>query len=211
MQRLDFDSFAARIAAAAFTVLLAACGGGGGSPGVTSVSASDTSGTSPSGTSGTGTSGTGLPSMPAPPTPSTSAAGNIAVSTTLSGAQEVPPNNSAATGNGSITVDTATGNFTATITTSGITGTAAHIHQGTQGVSGPIVFPLTQTVPGGNTWTTNNKMTPDQISTLNAGQYYFNVHSTALPAGEIRGQILLPQNIIVTPPAATPSSGGTSG
>ena len=212
MQRLDFDSFAVRITVTAVAaVLLGACGGGGGNPGVTSASTS--------GTSGTGTSGSSLPSLPAPSspsspsspsTPSTGTAGNIAVSTTLSGAQEVPPNTSGATGTGNISVDTSTGNFTATITTSGITGTAAHIHQGAQGVSGPVVFPLTQTVPGGNTWTTSSKMTSAQISTLTAGQLYFNVHSATYPAGEIRGQILLPQNIIITPPT-TPSSGGPSG
>lgn len=209
MHRLDFDSIAVRVTATAVAaVLLAACGGGGGNPGVTSASTSGASGTS--GTSGTGTSGSSLPSLPAPSTPSTGAAGNIAVSTTLSGAQEVPPNTSGATGTGNISVDTSTGNFTATITTNGITGTAAHIHQGAQGVSGPVVFPLTQTVPGGNTWTTSGKMTSTQISTLTAGQFYFNVHSATYPAGEIRGQILLPQNIIITPPT-TPSSGGTSG
>lgn len=120
---------------------------------------------------------------------------------TLAGSQEVPPNPSTATGSGSLTVDPVTKAFTATITTTGITGTAAHIHNGAAGVSGPIIFPLTETPSGSGKWSTSGTFTDIQLGALNAGNYYFNVHSAAFPNGEIRGQIA---------PAASaqPTSGG---
>ena len=203
MQRLDFAPIATRAAATMIVALLASCGGGGGSPGVTSADVSSTS----------NTSGTGLPTMPAPPpspSSSTSVAGNISISTSLTGSQAVPPNNSTASGSGNITVDTSTSNFTATVTTAGITPTAVFIYQGAQGTQGLPVFQLAQTTPGSNNWVTSGKLTSSQISTLNAGQYYFNVQSTAFPNGEIRGQIQPPQAITVTPPAVIAPRAGSN-
>lgn len=195
MQGLDLAPIATRAATTIIVALLASCGGGGGSPGVTSADVSNTS----------NTSGTGLPTMPAPPSSSssTSVAGSISISTSLTGSQAVPPNNSTANGSGNITVDTSTSNFTATVTTAGITPTAVFIYQGAQGTQGLPVFQLTQTTPGSNNWVTSGKLTSSQISTLNAGQYYFNVQSAAFPTGEIRGQIQPPQAITITltPPA----------
>jgi hypothetical protein len=61
---------------------------------------------------------------------------------TLGGAQETPPVTTAAVGGGIVAVDTATGRVSGFVTTSGLTGTAAHIHNGTRGASGPILVPL---------------------------------------------------------------------
>lgn len=110
-------------------------------------------------------------------------------SATLAGGSEVPPNPSGATGAGTLTVDTATRAMSATVTTSGIAGTDAHIHMGAVGVSGAIVFPLAQTSAGSGVWSTSVTISDAQLATLRAGDYYFNVHSMAYPAGEIRGQI----------------------
>jgi len=58
----------------------------------------------------------------------------------LSGAQEVPPVNTAATGSGTITV-LMDRSVSGTVTTSGIAGTAAHIHLAAPGQNGPVIVP----------------------------------------------------------------------
>jgi len=113
-------------------------------------------------------------------------------SATLNGSSEVPPNPSMATGSATLSVDTTTLAMTVSITTSGIAGTAAHVHQGAVGVSGPIIFPLTESYAGSGIWMTSVTLSATQLATLRAGNYYVNVHSVAYPAGEIRGQLKRP-------------------
>ena len=75
----------------------------------------------------------------------TAFAGDIKVK--LTGAEEVPPVSSAATGAGTIKVNddmTVSGS----VTTKGIEAVAAHIHSGAVGKNGPPVIPLEQTSPG---------------------------------------------------------------
>lgn len=109
----------------------------------------------------------------------------------LTSAQEVPPNASAATGNGLLSLDPTSKKFSARITLTGIAATAAHIHTGTIGNNGAILFPLTQTAPAGGVWVSapDATLTDAQLAELKAGGLYFNAHSGALPSGEIRGQI----------------------
>ncbi len=107
----------------------------------------------------------------------------------LTGAQEVPANASAATGKGVVVIDPATRAMTATATTTGVTGTVAHIHEEVAGVSGGVIFPLTQTAAASGIWSTTVTLTEAQYTALKSGRYYFNVHSAAFAAGEIRGQI----------------------
>lgn len=140
-----------------------------------------------------------------PPAPS---AAPVVYTTPLSGAQEVPPTASSATATGTLTLDPATRTFSATVGTSGITGTMAHIHQGAIGVNGPIIFPLTESAPGSGNWSASGTLSEAQLGLLNAGNYYFNVHSAALPNGEIRGQIN-PASAAPTPaPAPMPETDG---
>lgn len=138
-----------------------------------------------------GSDSTYMPPAAAMPPPATTPPMTTAeqYSATLLGSSEVPPNPSAASGAGTLSVDTATRAMTATVTTSGIAGTDAHIHIGAVGVGGAIVFPLTQTSGGSGVWSTTATLTDAQLTTLRAGDYYFNVHSAVYPAGEIRGQI----------------------
>jgi hypothetical protein len=113
-----------------------------------------------------------------------------AFTATLTGAQEVPPGASQAIGAGTVMIDANTRLLRATLTTAGITGTAANIHESPPGVSGPIVFPVSETAPGSGIWTTQATLTDAQLNALRNGNYYFNVQSASNPAGEIRGQIL---------------------
>jgi hypothetical protein len=132
-----------------------------------------------------------------------------AFTATLTSAQEVPPTVSIATGTGVVIADPATRNFKATITTSGIAGTAAHIHLGVPGVSGAIVFPMTEIAAGSGVWVTQGTMADTQFNTLVAGNYYFNVHSAAFQNGEIRGQILAQLAALPGTGASTTGTGTT--
>lgn len=73
------------------------------------------------------------------------ATGSVTITTPLSGSQEVPPTTSTGTGSGTLTVDLATGTATnIAVTFSGLSGTAtaAHIHEGAAGTTGPVVVPI---------------------------------------------------------------------
>jgi hypothetical protein len=106
----------------------------------------------------------------------------------LSGAQEVPPVATAATGSGTITV-LMDRSVSGTVTTSGIAGTAAHIHLAAPGQNGPVIVPLNKT--GENLWAVPNsiRLNDAQYEAYRQGNLYVNVHSAANPAGEIRGQV----------------------
>ena len=104
----------------------------------------------------------------------------------LTGAEEVPPVSTAATGAGTIKINddmTVSGS----VTTKGIEGVAAHIHSGAVGKNGPPVIPLEQTSPGVWSVPAGSKLTADQYKTFKAGELYVNVHSAAHKDGEIRG------------------------
>ncbi len=121
---------------------------------------------------------------------------------TLNGAQEVPTNNSTATGRGTIVFDSATRQLIIAYVTHNVPSASnAHVHTGAPGVSGAanVVNPMT---PGTNVYAAPAPapgvvLTPQNVTDINAGNTYFNVHSTNTicppaancAAGEIRGQI----------------------
>jgi hypothetical protein len=108
---------------------------------------------------------------------------------TLDGAQETPATSSAAVGAGILAVDLGTGKVSGFIMTTGLTATAAHVHTGARGTPGAILVPLTG---GPDVWVVPDGATPltaAQIVDFTAGNLYFNAHTTANPAGEIRGQL----------------------
>ncbi|HTK34427.1 MAG TPA: CHRD domain-containing protein [Caulobacteraceae bacterium] len=142
----------------------------------------------------------------------------------IGGANETPPNPSPGTGTFTGVLNRAQTkfDFTATIsnldfgsqtqsTTDNIT--AAHFHNSPPGVAGGIVFgffgtpnneldgdttlnPATGVVTG--EWDTGEgnagATLTSQIPSLLAGNLYINFHTTVLPAGEIRGQVLAVDN-----------------
>jgi hypothetical protein len=106
----------------------------------------------------------------------------------MDGTQEVPANESTASGDVTATLNTETKILTLSITYTGMTATAAHIHKGDVGVSGDAVIPINTTLTSPISFTTV-ALTAQQEADLNAGLYYVNLHSVAYPDGEIRGQL----------------------
>jgi hypothetical protein len=105
----------------------------------------------------------------------------------LSGDQETPPVNTSAKGDATFLVNS-NGTITYSVTTTGLSGNAAHIHTGTFGNAGGILFPLTG---GPTSWSgTTAAMTSAQFDALQANGLYVNVHTVAHSNGEIRGQIV---------------------
>ena len=110
------------------------------------------------------------------------------VAVELSGAQEVPAVTTTARGQGTLKVGD-DGGVSGNVTTSGIAGTGAHIHSGAAGKNGPVIVPLQKGSDGAWAVPSGAKLTPDQLKMFKAGELYVNVHSTAHPDGEIRGQL----------------------
>lgn len=105
----------------------------------------------------------------------------------LSGANEVPPVTTSASGEGTISVAD-DGSVSGSVMTKGVQGTAAHIHIGAAGKNGPVIVPFTKDgdaykAPAGA------KLDADQMKAFKAGDLYFNVHSAANAGGELRAQL----------------------
>jgi hypothetical protein len=113
--------------------------------------------------------------------------GGKTVPVNLTGAQEVPPVSTQASGKGSFTIAD-DGAVSGSVTTTGVQGTMAHIHQGAKGANGPVIVPLTK---NGDTYTVpaNAKLNAAQMQALKDGNLYVNVHSDKYKGGEIRGQL----------------------
>jgi hypothetical protein len=112
---------------------------------------------------------------------------------TLSGASEVPPVETAATGSATVTLNGM--EMTLVGTYEGLSGPAqaAHIHgPAAEGENAGVVFPLTFTegaTAGSGTLAGSATLTEAQLAELQAGLYYVNVHTEANGGGEIRGQL----------------------
>ena len=106
----------------------------------------------------------------------------------LTGKEEVPAVETAATGTGTITVG-ADKSISGSVTTKGVEGVAAHIHHAAAGKNGPPIVALEKT--GDGVWSVpkGSKLTDEQLAAYKAGELYVNVHSAAHKGGEIRGQI----------------------
>jgi len=109
----------------------------------------------------------------------------------LKSATEVPPNDSQGTGNLDAAYDTASKKMTYTVTYTGLTGpaTAAHFHgPAAAGANAPPVVPVTGSVA--SPIKGEATLTGPQLADLQAGRWYFNIHTAAHKEGEIRGQVL---------------------
>jgi hypothetical protein len=108
----------------------------------------------------------------------------------ITGGQEAPnPVTTQATGTFQGTYNKDTNVLTYSITYANVTPTNMHFHKGAPGVAGPVEIgigspPYSSPVNG-----TANLSEAQEVDLL-AGNWYVNIHSSAYPAGEIRGQII---------------------
>jgi len=107
---------------------------------------------------------------------------------TLTGEQEVPPVASDAKGTATIGIG-ADKSVRGRVTTTGISGTAAHIHVAEPGKNGPAVIVLTKSSDSEWTVPPGASLNDEQYDAYKAGKLYVNVHSEAHKAGEIRAQL----------------------
>ncbi|MBV8032539.1 MAG: CHRD domain-containing protein [Betaproteobacteria bacterium] len=113
--------------------------------------------------------------------------GGKSVNVSLTGGEEVPPVSTSGSGSGSFTIAD-DGSVTGSVTTTGIQGTMAHIHQAAKGQNGPVIVPLTK---NGDTYTApaGAKLTDAQLQAFKSGNLYVNVHTAQNKGGELRGQL----------------------
>jgi hypothetical protein len=106
----------------------------------------------------------------------------------LSGAEQVPPVVTAATGSGLFAVEEDR-SVSGYVTVSGLVPVAAHIHTGARGRNGGIAIGLVKT--SDNTWSVpaGAKFSDAQNQAFRAGETYVNVHTAANKGGEIRAQL----------------------
>lgn len=110
---------------------------------------------------------------------------------TMNGKSEVPPNQTAGTGDALATLDTTSKVLTYTVTFNNLTGpaTAAHFHgPAAPGANAGVVVPIGGASPTSPVHGTAT-LTEAQIKDLEAGKWYVNVHTAANKGGEIRGQV----------------------
>jgi CHRD domain len=119
--------------------------------------------------------------------------------TALTGDKQVPPVTTAASGTTDISARPSRCPATASagnchtlhgmVNTSGVNGTAAHVHQAAAGQNGPPIVTLVKTGP--NSWQVpqGTTLTDAQFQAYWDGLLYVNVHSDANPGGEIRAQL----------------------
>ena len=107
---------------------------------------------------------------------------------TLEGQQEVPAVTSPAKGVATFVMSPDKISFTYYITYTGLTSTEtmAHFHKAPKGVSGGVVYALSNSAPKEGM----QSLTAADVADIEAGRWYVNVHTSNFPSGEIRGQIL---------------------
>jgi hypothetical protein len=108
----------------------------------------------------------------------------------INGKEEVPPNNSTASGTFDGTYDKTTKILTYTLEFSGITPTNMHFHNAEKGENGPVAIPIGEAPYTSPIEGTTPELTPEQETQLLEGNWYVNIHSEEFPPGEIRGQLV---------------------
>jgi hypothetical protein len=119
-------------------------------------------------------------------------AATIALKADLKASTEVPPKDAAGKGTLTATLDTDTNELKYHIEFSGLTGpvVAAHFHgPAAEGVNAKPQVPI-KTSPISSPIDGSTTVTPEQAKDLVDGKWYFNLHTSANPGGEIRGQVL---------------------
>ena len=130
--------------------------------------------------------------------------GPITYAAELRASNEVPPANSSAFGSAFVTFDPVNNTIAWDARASGIASpTVSHIHRGAAGVNGPVIINFATSaaqIVGGRTAgsgaitavQSGNLQAADLVNLANpatASGFYVNIHSSAFPGGEVRGQL----------------------
>jgi hypothetical protein len=122
----------------------------------------------------------------------------------LTGTSEVPANASPATGTATVVLNAAQTQLDVSVSFSGLTSayTASHIHgPAPVGVNAAVKWGFVGLPagwvfgPGSTSGTLSHfiatPVTATDVTNLNNGQFYVNIHSQNFPGGEIRGQLTI--------------------
>ena len=117
----------------------------------------------------------------------------------LTGAQQVPPVQTAGSGSAALTYDPGTRVVTWNISFSGLSSqaTMAHFHgPAAAGKNAGVKVWLSQkgTKEVASPMTGQDTLSPDDAKMFEAGDMYINVHTKDHPGGEIRGQVVPPKS-----------------
>jgi len=120
---------------------------------------------------------------------------NMLFTAKMDGAQETPSVSGTGMGLGSLMLNGTKDTLCINVIFNGLTGnaTGAHIHMGATGVAGGVVVDLTPYIVGNklSATITGTALSASLKSNMLKGLTYLNVHTSANPNGEIRGQIWL--------------------
>jgi len=113
----------------------------------------------------------------------------------LLGENEVPEVTTDAIALATVFFDTDKSSAKVNITAKGLSGpiTGVHIHEGDFGSNGPVLIPLDNV--GNRVQMEINDISPIDLISIMNGSTYVNIHTDENPAGEIRGQLFLEQDI----------------
>ncbi|GGG29980.1 CHRD domain-containing protein [Hymenobacter glacieicola] len=116
------------------------------------------------------------------------ASDTVQMTATLNSKNEVTPTTSAATGTMTGTYNKTTRELNYTVTYQGMTATSGHFHRGAAGVDGNAF--VTYANAGTPPITGTTVLSEADAALLMKGEVYVNLHTTANPKGEIRGQVM---------------------
>ncbi len=123
----------------------------------------------------------------------------------LSGSLVAPPNASTSTATGLAAYHPTNRLLTAVVVSRELAGTGANIRQAVAGATGPVVGSFIETSPGSGIWVLRTVLTATQATALNNGGMYYELLSSAFPAGELRGQIVRTEGTAAPATSATPT------
>jgi hypothetical protein len=117
----------------------------------------------------------------------------------MNGAQEVPAVATNAVGLATFNLNAHRDSICIEGTFNGLSGpiTGIHIHEAMPGMSGGVVLDLMPYMSGNHLKGTvaGSALTPQFIQKMFSGMFYLNVHTSANPNGEIRGQIMAEEDL----------------
>lgn len=132
----------------------------------------------------------------------------------LTGSQETPPVSSGATAHAAVILDASKSMIHYHVTSTLTNATASHIHKAVAAVPGSVIYPLS---PVGTSMDGTIAITALDATDLMEGRWYINIHTPANPNGEIRGQLIMPGEVLYSaslaganevPPVSSNASGG---